>query len=85
MISNILWSQIVVDLKHKFSFSEIKPIINRHYLQSFHGLIDIINIIIKDYPTSPFLCNLNIFSLLDSDELPQTILQKSMCGWMYDL
>ena len=30
-------------------------------------------------------CNLNILSLLDSEELPQTILQKSICGWIYDL
>ena len=70
MIRNILRGQIVVNLKHKFSFSEIKPIINSIYLQSFHGLVNIINIIIEDYPAHPF-CSFNIIvlSLLDSDEL----------------
>ena len=51
----ILWGQIVVNLKHKFRFSEIEQLINRHYLQSFHGLVNEIHIIIKNYPACSFL------------------------------
>ena len=76
MIRNILWRQIVVNLKHKFGFSEIKPIINRYYLQSFRGLVTIINIIIEDYPAYPLSSfNIIVLSLLGSDELAKVYMR----------
>ena len=56
MFRNIMLGQIVVNLKYKFRFSEIEPIINRHYLQSFHALINVIHIIIKNYPSCSRAC-----------------------------
>ena len=88
-------------LKIKFSDIYVGAIllytlnINLAFLRWIRSYIDIIFKVFIASLTSSTLksriilharfCSLKILSLLDSEELPQTILQKSTCGWIYDL
>ena len=88
-------------LKIKFSDIYVGAIllytlnINLAFLRWIRSYIDIIFKVFIASLTSSTLksriilrarfCSLKILNLLDSEELPQTILQKSTCGWIYDL
>lgn len=80
---NVIRSNVVKDFEHEFclNFSKLETIINRHYIHYIQRLLRIIYRVIKDYTTCSLLFfSFKILSLLDSEELLNTILQKSIWG-----